>query len=204
MILLREYDIDEHIAKSNPNKQDKIINGFKNIEKDTSDIENNTYKIMIPRAYARMETNTKPRLEDLDNIDHYSIYIVKQVGSIQNRRDTILFCQFPGNDRLFKVILHTDGGASYEKSEHKYMLRITDELDRRIVLGYCMMYQVELRWLSYGDKKPMWRDYSNALNYRADEMPKRLKHGPINTNIIKYNNLRPYEENTIFSKVVFI
>ena len=106
---------------------------------------------------------------------------------------------------MFKIILHTDGGASFEKSEHKYMLRVTDELDRRIILGYCMMYQVELRWLSYGDKKPMWRDYSNALNYRADMMAKRLKHGPINTNIIKYGNLKAFEENTtIFSKIALI
>lgn len=203
-MLLKEYDIDEHIIKSNPNKQDDIINGFKQINKDTSDIENNTYKIMIPRAHARMETNTKPNIDELESVEHYTIYIVKQIGSIQNRRDTILFCQFPSSDRLFKVILHTDGGASFEKSEHKYMLRVTDELDRRIILGYCMMYQVELRWLSYGDKKPMWRDYSNALNYTANEMPKRLKHGPINTDIIKYNGLKPFEENTIFSKVALI
>lgn len=205
-MLLREYDIDEHITKSNPNKQDDIVKGLKIINKDISDIDdNNTYKIMIPRAHARMETSIKPKLDELESVEHYSIYIVKQIGSIQNRRDTILFCNFPSSDRLFKVILHTDGGVSFEKSEHKYMLRVTDELDRRIILGYCMMYQVELRWLSYGDKKPMWRDYSNALNYRADMMAKRLKHGPINTSIIKYNNLKAFEENAnIFSKVVLI
>lgn len=205
-MLLREYDIDEHITKSNPNNQDDIVKGLKIINKDISDIDdNNTYKIMIPRAHARMETSTKPKLDELESVEHYTIYIIKQIGSIQNRRDTILFCNFPSSDRLFKVILHTDGGVSFEKYEHKYMLRVTDELDRRIILGYCMMYQVELRWLSYGDKKPMWRDYSNALNYRADMMAKRLKHGPINTSIIKYNNLKAFEENTnIFSKVALI
>ena len=83
-MLLREYDIDEHIVKSNPNKQDDIIKGLKTINKDISDIDdNNTYKIMIPRAYARMEISTKPKLDELESVEHYSIYIVKQIGSIQ-------------------------------------------------------------------------------------------------------------------------
>lgn len=204
MLLLREYDIDEHIMKSNPYKQDKVVDGYKRIEKDTSDIENINYKIMIPRDHARMESNIKPKLEDVESLDHYTIYIVKQVGSVQNRRDTLLFCQFPNNDRLFKIILHTDGGVSYEKSEHKYMLRITDELDRRIVLGYCMKNQISLKWLCYGDRKPCWSDYDNALNYTADDMPKRLKMGSMNKIHINYRNLKPYEENTIFSNLVLI
>ena len=172
-----------------------------------NDLEDNEYfnwKILIPKAYARMESTKRLRPEEVESVEHYTIYITKQIGTVHNRRDCFLYCKFPGSDRMYRIILHMDGGVSYEKLEHKYMLRETDELDRRIVLGFCIMYQHSLKDFCYSDsRKPDWWMLSNASSYTCKMMPKRLKTGS-DGNYFNYPDLKPYEENTIFRNVAMI
>ena len=169
-----------------------------------SDSEYFNWKLCIPKAYARMETDEQPRLDEVESVDHYEIIIFKQIGTARNRRDCFVLCKFPNTDRYFRIILHMDGGVSYVKEEHKYMLRCTDELDRRIVLGFCMMYSGNLTGYSYSSNpRPNWWMQNNALEYRAKDMPKRLKQGS-KGNDFSYTDLEPYEEHTIFRNLAFI
>ena len=171
---------------------------------NTEDSEYFSYEIPIPRSHARMEDESRVSIKNIYDLDHYSIYITRQIGTIRNRRDCFLYCKFPSSDRLFKIILHMDGGVSYDKYEHKYMLRVTDELDRRIVLGFCKRYQGTLKMACYSDEKePDITILNSAAEYTHKMMPLRIKSGTAGNNF-KYPNLEPYEEVSIFSRVAMI
>ena len=176
----------------------------------TEDSEWSNFKVLIPKAHARLETDKKPKIDDIESVDCYEIIIFLQIGSSRNQRDTFVLCRFPGCKNYFKVIVHATGGASFEKSEHKLMIRVTDELDRRIVLGFCQKYSWDLITSSY--RKTTKPDYSlkhYAYHYTCKDMPIRLKSGPTgNRHPELYTNLMPYEESspihTIFDNVVFL
>ena len=163
-----------------------------------------SYAIHIPRAYARMETNVRPDFKDLENIPNYTLYITRQVGSILNMRDTNIYYRLPSG-RLVRILLHPRGGVSIDKLDHKYLIRETDELDRRIVLGFCLLNYTELKSECYDDKpfKSLHLEDA-AFNYRCSKMPKRLKLGPLNNFIYISRPLKPYEESKIFSSVRFL
>lgn len=199
------YSIHEYYANKSSAYMRNVEDGLKRLNNNTEDIEYFSYEIPIPRAHARMEDETRVLPDHALTIEHYSIYITKQIGSIHNRRDCYIYCKFPSNDRLFKIILHTDGGVSYEKSEHKYMIRITDELDRRIVLGFCKKYQGQLKMACYSDeRKANIFILKHAADYTYRMMPIRIRSGSVGNNF-DYSNLKPYEEcYNIFTNVAFI
>ena len=198
------YSINERYIHRGAAYYQQLGTNIGKLNRELSDSEYFNWKIMIPRDYARMESNKKVHPNDVESIDHYTIYITKQIGTVHNRRDCFVYCQFPGSDRLFKVILYMDGGVGYDKMEHKYMLRVTDELDRRIVLGFCKMYQHSLVNYCYDDyDKPNWWIQNNAAEYTCKDMPKRIKTGSEGNNY-SYKDLKPYEEYTIFAGVALI
>lgn len=199
------YSMHEYYANKSSAYKQTIDKEIQNLNNNIEDSEYFSYEIPIPRAHARMEDDTRVLPDHVKGLDHYSIYITKQIGTIRNRRDCFLYCKFPSNDRIFKIILHMDGGVSYEKSEHKYMLRVTDELDRRIVLGFCKKYQGQLKAACYSDERePNIFILKNAAEYTYKMMPMRIKSGSAGNNF-KYPHLEPYEESySIFAKVAFI
>ena len=102
-----------------------------------------------------------------------------------------------------------NGGVSFKPDEHKLLIRETDELDRRIILGFCKKHQWSLKDACYEDKED-FSIKSDALCYKASYMPKRIKQGSENRNIVYLDKLEPYEENNttrelgMFSGVQFL
>lgn len=162
------------------------------------------YKLCIPKAYAREESNKAPK--NAEDVPHYELYIERQIGTSRNRRSTYVFWKLPKSGRLVAIEFFMDGGVDFKKDEHKYILRETDELDRRIVLGFCLKYEGTLLDECYSDDEPStWLNYY-ARTYQASQMPKRLKHGNRGNNFTWFykGSLRPYEECGIFKNVLFI
>lgn len=202
------YSLHEDFYHRGPAYNQSVGAGIKRLNHSIDDSEYFNWAVRIPRDYARMESDEKVKTNEVELVDHYKIYITKQIGTPKNRRDCFLYCQFPNSARLYKVILHMDGGISYEKSEHRYMIRETDELDRRIVLGFCKLYQGNLLTLCYSDNpNPDKWMLNNGASYRCNMVAKRIKQGSENNNY-PYKNLKPYEEtcniNNIFSNLAFI
>lgn len=199
------YSIHEYYANRSSAYMRNVEDELRKLNNNTEDSEYFCYEIPIPRAHARMEDTSRVLPNEVNALEHYSIYITKQIGSVRNRRDCFLYCKFPSDDRLFKIILHMDGGVSYEKLEHKYMLRVTDELDRRIVLGFCKKYQGLLKTYCYSDERePNMFILKYAADYTHKMMPVRIKSGSAGNNF-HYPHLEPYEENcNIFANVVLI
>lgn len=172
----------------------EINDAIRDINCSIEDTDCNLYELCIPRDHARMESCKRVCIEDARCINHYSIYIAEQIGSVRNRRDCLLLCKFPTSDQLFGVYLFMEGGVNYVKYEHKYMLRVTDELDRRIILGFCLKYQDQLKRACYNHT----RDQDGylllaAADYTYKMMPVRIKHqrGSFDP---QYKTLEPYEE----------
>lgn len=202
MLLLNEeyfYDKYRHAAYA-----DLLNRSIYSLNRRLADNEEFVWKVCIPKAYSRMETDECPSSEEVEKIPHYEIYVFKQVGTPRNHGNTLVLCKFPDTDRYFGIMLYMKGGsASYIKDEHKYMLRVTDELDRRIVLGFCMMYAGNLENYSYcdSDKPDRWIVY-NALTYRCNMMPKRLKSG--NASNLANADIKYCDESVVFSGIKFI
>ena len=170
------------------------------------------YAIRIPKAWARGEENDRPKsFEEVENIPHYELRIEKQIGSSRNRRDTYIYFKLPKSGKFIAIVLHMNGGVSFKPDEHKLLIRETDELDRRIILGFCKKYQYTLKDACYSDYES-YSAKSDALCYRASKMPKRIKQGPENIKVYSWGQpLEPYEENNnmtrelgMFSGVVFL
>lgn len=173
----------------------------------------NGYSILIPRAYAREESDVKVRkVDEISKIDHYKIYISRQIGSIQTRKDTYVYVKLPESGNYIPIILHVDGGVSFHPVNRKYALREFDDLDRRIILGYCRKFHSTLTKECHDDsKKSKFYLQTEASYYRASHQPKRFKLGSEGNNFSRfYKSLEPYEEShtegfsNYFDKIVFI
>ena len=168
----------------------------------------NEYALCIPRAYARGESNKLVSRNEADKIPHYTLYIERQIGRSYTRKPTYVYWELPKTKRLVAIVLHPDGGVEFKKDEHKFIIRETDELDRRIILGFCKKHQWSLKAECHRDAEdePDWHLKSNAAFYRASDMPKRIKTGKGSGDLTWFykNMLEPYEECGIFSNLQFI
>lgn len=153
----------------------------------------NEYALRIPKAWAREETDNRPtNPEDVINIPHYELRIEKQIGSYRNRRDTYVYFKLPKSGTYISILIHPDRGVSFDKRFHTALIRETDELDRRIILGFCKMNDESLKRASYEDYEDEHLK-SRALCYKASDMPKRIKQGPYSWTLFA-EPLKPYEE----------
>ena len=147
---------------------------------DGGEIE--AHKLVIPRNYARLETGKRSRLNEVEDLPHYEIYLPTQVGGFNNRKETLVYFRLPNVNNLFSVILHKDGSVRFAKHEHKFILRVSDELDRRIILGFCKMYGGNISSICYGNggyyanRELNWLK-DEAVSYNASKQPKRVKSG---------------------------
>lgn len=167
----------------------------------------NEYALCIPRAYARGESDKLVSRNEVDKIPHYTLYIERQIGRSYTRKPTYVYWELPKTKRLVAIVLYPDDGVEFKKDEHKFIIRETDELDRRIILGFCKKYQLELKHECHSDKeRPDWELVGGATFYRASDMPKRIKTGKGSTDLTWFykNMLEPYEECGIFSNLQFI
>lgn len=169
----------------------------------------NEYALLIPKKWARGESNEAlGRQEDIARIPHYELHIERQIGSWKTRKDTYVYLRLPKSRMLVNIVLHVDGGVSFDPKFHKYVLRETDALDRRIIMGFCNKYHQFLVQACHSDKgRDPYLDRS-ASYYKASDSPKRLKYGSNGRDLSDFyrlnGGLEPYEESSIFKDVVFI
>lgn len=168
----------------------------------------NEYALRIPRAYARGESTKMVSRNDIPKIPCYILYLEPQIGRNYTRKPTYVYWELPKTKRLVAVILHPDGGVDFKKDEHKFIIRETDELDRRIILGFCRKYHYHLINACHDDSdsgEPRFELKLASELYKASSMPKRIKTGKSTDLTWFYKDiLQPYEECGIFSNVKFM
>lgn len=179
------------IVKINSNERKSLLEG---------------YSIHIPRAYAREETKEKP--DDPSEVENYELFIDKQMGSSATPRPTNIYWKLPKSGKYIVIELYRDGGLDYKPGpEHSFALRETDELDRRIVFGFCKKYRSTLISACHSRYRDNDLGIINAARYyKASDMPKRIKIGKGKDDLswfYKYS-VQPYEEIGIFSECQFI
>ena len=196
---------------------------YKNIftEKYYEDESNHGFSILIPRAYAREESNERIfNIEDARKVDHFELFIRRQVGTYMSRRVANVFFKLPKSGRTVSVVVYPDGtGVEFEKSLRKYVLRELDELDRRIILGFCRKWASNLHFACYHDDYRSTRIKESlqqcGLEYKASMQPKRIRAGGIaggrdNVGSFygKFEDFEPIDEvyidTSIFANVVLV
>ena len=191
--------------------QNKIIQSVIN-EETILESEFDGYSIYIPRAYARGESNEwirKPN--EIQSLDHYELRITRQIGSVQTRKDSFVYIKLPKSDTSAAITLHTDGGISFHPSTKRLVYREYDQLDRRIILGFCRKFQSMLFSACHDDEQRHrnWLEYQ-ASRYRFSDQPKRFKQGSEGNDFSRfYKDLKPYEllakeSSNIFMNIRFI
>lgn len=183
-------------------------NSFYNLRKSYDDSVED-FILRIPRDYARGNTTTRPTYKKICEVPHYELHITHQVGSSYTRKPTYVYWTLPKSKRLVAIVLHPDGGVEFKKDEHKFIIRETDELDRRIILGFCKKHQSSLTDACHDFERGedyYWDLVARASIYKASDMPKRIKTGKGSSDLTWFykNSLEPYEECGIFDEVHFI
>lgn len=178
----------------------------------------NEFEVKIPVAYSRKEKGSKlisyEKLDKDNSIPCYELFVTEQIGTSRNRRDTNIYYKLPKSGDTIRIILHKNQGVSFDPLHHKALLKETDELDRRIIRGFCLKYQSTLMdacYPPYNSREDYQRDIKiKAMYYNCDKMPKRLpRSGDQGVDSSRFwKDLKPYEESNvdcgIFSNVVFI
>lgn len=197
------------------------LDDFPKINTILYDNENiKTRTIRIPREYARNNTPYPCTYETLEknNVECYELILFSQVGDpFITKKPTYILLKLPESEKnnskkYAKIIMNHDGRVEFEPSERRYVLRVYDELDRRIILGFCTKYRDDLEIISHSNidediELPTSIDI-HAKYYTADKMPKRLKTNRMGNRDITYigiptpSNL--YKESSIFSRVKFL
>ena len=158
----------------------------------------NEYCLRIPKAYARCETDKRDyNYDSVDKIPSYELYVEPQIGDVRNNSDTYIYLKLPKSGKMISIIIYKDGGVNFDKRFHKYALREMDELDRRIVLGFCKRNQDMLRHACYeaNEESRIWLQ-GEAMRYRSTMQPKRLKLGRDGSVLTHL-----YNESSIFKNV---
>lgn len=131
--------------------------------------------LYIPRAYAREETKIAPK--DASLVDHYEIALIRQTNDSE-KTSTYVFARLPKTGEFVAVEIFKFGqGADFLKRDHTKILRGTyDELDRRIIKGFCIKNAKSLIFNSHTVENGivMWLK-PEAKFYKASDQPKRLK-----------------------------
>ena len=174
------------------------------------DEKTETALLRIPRQYARTNTPYEKGFEGLDDVECYRLHIFNQVGDPYNtRRDTYIILELPSG-LMVPIILYWNGGVDFDPEGRKYINREYDELDRRIIRGFCLKHQTSLKELSHSPiKSKIVDDWvgSYALHCSENQFNKRLPKSGRTGVHMKYlhpKQLKPYEESGIFNNVRFL
>lgn len=101
-----------------------------------------------------------------------------------SRRVANVFFKLPKSGRTVSVVIYPDGtGVEFERSLRRFVLRELDELDRRIILGFCRKWASNLHFACYHDDYDSTRIKESlqqcGLEYKASMQPKRIRAGGI-------------------------
>lgn len=173
--------------------------------------EINVALVKIPREYARENKHFNPYEIDIDTVECYELFLYHQVGEYMiTKKDTYAFIKLPSG-KLVNIILYHDGGVEFDPAQRKYVLREYDELDRRIILGFCIKHQEAIKNTSHkllDNEDSFGLEYlrHKAIGFNEKDLNKRLKTGRtgIYARRLDAREPKPYEEMGIFSEVVFL
>lgn len=176
-----------------------VVDATRTIHEATSDKDIFfKYALYIPKQYARGEVKEYPSREELESgkMPRYELYVTDQVGSTYCRRNTYIYLKLPSG-KMVAIILYPDYGVGFEPRDRKYILREYDQLDRRIILGFCRYCQSQLREACHGeaDRKEWWLKME-ARCYNSKKQPKRIKQGResnFDAFYAKHVGLEPYD-----------
>ena len=177
----------------NPRPED-----FPDIDRNLYDKENTEVELVqIPRQYARENIHFNPDEVDINSIDCYNFYLFKQGNGVKdiNTHNIYVLLKLPSG-KFVNIIIYKNGGAEFDPSQRKYVLREYDALDRRIILGFCIEYQTDFLVISnrnFNTISPVNIDElrSNARHFQERKINKRLKVGE-------------YDNNGIFKNIMFV
>ena len=176
------------------------------------------YYLYIPREQARHGPKYPPLMsrEEVMKIDHYELFIFKQIGSRYSKRPMVVLVKTSKSNRWIGIHITADGAVDWAPNEHKYAIRDMDSLDRAIVIGFCVKYWNSIRdsILTTDCNGPgLWLD-TEALTYtvkkgtkRPDQKRKFYPFKDADDALEKYddNDTVPNEVRDIFKEnVVFI
>lgn len=137
------------------------------------------FTVRIPRAYAREETNVRPNIDKLDQVDCYELYVVRQERRVS--LDTYVFYRLPSGT-MITILLKRDGTVDF--NPRILALRELDKLDREILIGFCYKYysafmnasHYDTSWIGYRDSLLHYGAYfrRSSINKRINNHRKRL------------------------------
>lgn len=189
--------------------RDPLQYGIADLDYKTTDtrITRETKCLRIPRDWARLErTDYHKSLKNMieDGVDFYEIYMLKQCVYDPNpdyymhykrrfhattKNGIYLPVRFPNCKTLFTIMLRRAPSidwcypprAQFLSTDHVQLLRNTDELDRRIVLGFCIKYSDTILEACDEEEHDMLHSARVidslewwAYKYTHKQMPKRL------------------------------
>lgn len=164
----------------------ELKTALRNLDRDLADANPSIRVLRIPVANARLESSSEiTKLSDLDNLECYKLFLPEQIGvssdTKHNLNGNFIFFKFPKSDSLRTLLLYSDGGIDFVKYEHKFILRESDELDRRIIAGFCKLYNMQITEYCETGKVEQgihgpYLEYE-AMKYTSKMQPKRLKLG---------------------------
>lgn len=138
------------------------------------DEKTETALLRIPRQHARTNTPYEKGFEGLDDVECYRLHIFSQVGDPYNtRRDTYIILELPSG-LMVPIILYWNGGVDFDPEGRKYINREYDELDRRIIRGFCIRYRNSLIYASsYEDTSALFNILikKKAKEFNIREIP---------------------------------
>ena len=198
-----------YINESSYNREYNILYKLRGLISDPEEDGYDGFDFYIAREYARGNRGAYcGNQEEIKNIDHYAFFVPKQMGTYRNRRDSIILVKLPKSKMWINIILHMDGGVSFDPKFHKYALREFDKLDRQIILGFCDKYHHSLTSACYDSVYGPSSIRGLARGYRASDYKKRINQGSAGRDLTdsyrRDKEFTPIEESNIFKNVVFI
>lgn len=135
-----------------------------------------TALLRIPRQHARTNTPYEKGFEGLDDVECYRLHIFSQVGDPYNtRRDTYIILELPSG-LMVPIILYWNGGVDFDPAGRKYINREYDELDRRIIRGFCTRYKNSLKCMSHNDTSSLFNALVKvrAIEFNSKQIPAEI------------------------------
>ena len=199
-----------YINESTYNREYNLLYKLRGLISDPREDSYDGFDFFIDKQNARGEIEDKYAQRDLnDNTrERYEFFLPRQMGTYRNRRDSIVLVKLPKSKTWISIILHMDGGVSFDPKFHKYALREFDKLDRQIILGFCDKYHQALTSACYDPIYGPSHIKDLAKFYKASDYKKRINQGSAGRDLTdsyrRDKEFTPIEESNIFKNVVFI
>lgn len=158
----------------------------------------NIAEFRIPYDYSMGLTSKIPTREEIENdqIKCFKLYACRQpVGNT----NSIVFVRFPNDpDGLYGIDIFKLGGVNWNPNYKKAAYRITTPKERRVVIGFCLYYELHLTTFAYShvvyyDKLAYGKTFGDQMDiqnwlvdqartYNYKKVPERYFRGERGTN----------------------